>query len=115
MKSHLSIAMKEAWADAKAALETIISDNTIHWKPQDLIGQSEDYLGRTIKYIALRHWSSKDGYDKRIYIDCEIDGKYKSGLMYFFVSGQTDFYHIPCETPYGRIFNHENIEYELLS
>lgn len=107
-------AMREEWAKAKAEL-VIASEQETLLGPKDLIGYSVDYEGKNLTCTGLRKWSSKDGYDRRLYIECEVDGNPKNGLMYFFIAGQTDFFHIPADSPYGTIYVHENIGYELLS
>lgn len=114
-RAHLAAAMRSAWAEAKLALAPTKTEQD-RLSPSDMIGHEDDYQGRVLKYIGIKPWSSKDGYDKRDYIICEIDGQIKDkGLMYFLKSGQVDLFHIEVTTPFGAIWCHENIEAELLS
>ncbi|OHV15095.1 hypothetical protein BK022_21540 [Methylorubrum extorquens] len=113
-RAHLAGAMRRAWADAKAAVAQKTEEDCL--TSYDLIGHEEDYQGRLLKYVNFKPWFSKDGYDKRDYIVCEVDGLLKDkNLMYFHRSGQVDLFHIEVDTPYGKIWCHDNIEAELLS
>ena len=113
-RAHLAGAMRRAWADAKAAF--VQKAEQARLTPDDLIGHEDDYQGRVLKYIGIKPWSSKDGYDKRDYIVCEINGCLKDkNLMYFLRSGQADLFHIEVDTIFGKIWCHDNIEAELLA
>lgn len=112
--AHLAGAMRRAWADAKAAVAQKTEKACL--TSDDLISHEEDYQGRLLKYVGIKPWSSKDGYDKRDYIVCEVNGRLKDkNLMYFHRSGQVDLFHIEVDTPYGKIWCHDNIEAELLA
>ena len=114
-RAHIAGAMRRAWAQAKSALAPTKKEQ-VRLSPSDLIGNEDDYQGRVLKYIGIKSWSSKDGYDKRDYIICEVDGCLKDkNLMYFHRSGQVDLFHIEVDTPFGKIWCHDNIEAELLS
>ncbi|MCP1542462.1 hypothetical protein [Methylorubrum extorquens] len=113
-RAHLAGAMRRAWADAKAAVAQETEEARL--KPGDLIGHEEAYLGGLLKYVSIKPWSSKDGYDKRDYIVCEFNGRLKDkNLMYFHRSGQVDLFHIEVDTPYGKIWCHDNIEADFLA
>ena len=82
---------------------------------RDIIGFVDQVGGKSLKVVAVRPWRSRDGYDFREYIDCEVDGKLKKGLMYFFSHGQVDMLHLSIDTIYGRIVYHERLEDALLA
>lgn len=113
-RAHLAGAMRRAWADAKVAVAQEIQEACL--TPDDLIGHEDDYQGRVLRYVGIKPWSSKDGYDKRDYIVCEVNGRLKDkNLMYFLRSGQVDLFHIEVDTIFGKIWCHDNIEAELLT
>ena len=62
-RAHLAAAMKRSWADAKVSMAA-----------KRLIGHTEPYEGRILKIVSIQAWRSKDGYDRRDYIQMEIDG-----------------------------------------
>jgi hypothetical protein len=99
-----------AWNDAKAKLALTRRAGRPLLLSSQLIGCVEEFGGRPLTVTAIRPWTSKDGYDKREYIECEFDGKIKKDLMYIFHHGQTDFFYEEIPSVFGRIFIHNNIE-----
>lgn len=95
--------MKRSWADAKVSMAA-----------KRLIGHTEPYEGRILKIVSIQAWRSKDGYDRRDYIQMEIDGIPKNNLAYFLRAGQVDMFHVASETKYGVIHYQENIEEALI-
>lgn len=104
VKLHFANSLRSAWAEAKAAVAC-----------KRLIGHTEPFEGKTLKIVRIQSWVSKDGYDRRDYIQMEMDGEPKLNLAYFLRSGQADMLHGQSETEYGTIHYQENIDEILLA